>query len=192
MKHVRSGCAPLPGIGPRRFRTPKMRSHANLRERRLGEVRRTTLLKGVSQLDKHHIDTAMSLPQSPFRARKVGSEASRSDFSKPSTLYQTPSRNCLVNGETLLKRCILAMTRSAKWARTALSGTCRAFFGAYRGFAKQSLETVWKLRLGSITGSYESAERGERAPFLGAWRYQKTRDPTRTATSQTVSLDGVL
>src|SRR5215203_3732643 len=44
-----------------------------------------------------------------------------------------------VYGGTLPKRCILAMTRSAKWARTALSETCRAFFGAYRGFAKQSL-----------------------------------------------------
>ena len=28
------------------------------------------------------------------------------------------------------------------------------------------LETVWKLRIGSITGSYKSGERGERAPFL--------------------------
>src|SRR5215212_11367553 len=26
-------------------------------------------------------------------------------------------------------------------------------------------ETVWKLRIGSITGSHEPAERGERAPF---------------------------
>src|SRR5215208_2193896 len=26
-------------------------------------------------------------------------------------------------------------------------------------------ETVWKLRIGSITGSHEPAERGKRAPF---------------------------
>src|SRR5829696_6321233 len=70
--------------------------------------------------------------------------------------FQTVSRNCLVNGETLLKRCILAMTRSAKWARTALSGTCRAFFGAYRGFAKQSLETVLQMMIGELFSRWEA------------------------------------
>src|SRR5215208_5150453 len=72
------------------------------------------------------------------------------------TSENTPSRNCLVNGETLLKRCILAMTRSTKWARTALSGTCRAFFGAYRGFAKQSLEGKFsEVHLTHILGPAE-------------------------------------
>src|SRR5215212_10341239 len=73
------------------------------------------------------------------------SAGSRSHEMEPVRSFQTVSRDCLVNGGTLPKRCILAMTRSAKWARTALSETCRVIFGAYRGFAKQSLETVWKL-----------------------------------------------
>src|SRR5215207_280181 len=48
------------------------------------------------------------------------------------------------------------MTRSAKWARTALSGTCRAFFGAYRGFAKQSLEGKFsEVHLTHILGPAE-------------------------------------
>ena len=76
-------------------------------------------------MDKHHIDTAMLLLQSPFRAE-----------------------------------------RSAPKHRGAT-------FRSHLRFTKLPLETVGKLRLGPITGSYESAERGERVPFLGAWRPPK-------------------
>jgi hypothetical protein len=48
-------------------------------------------------------------------------------------------------------------------------------------------ETVWKIRIGSITRSHESAENGQKDTILGAWRYQESHDPTRTATFQTVS-----
>jgi hypothetical protein len=50
------------------------------------------------------------------------------------------------------------------------------------------LETVWKLRIGSIWGSHEPSERGEKAPLIDALRYRKTRHPTRKAIFQTVSL----
>src|SRR5829696_3684176 len=60
------------------------------------------------------------------------------------------------------------MTRSAKWARTALSGTCRAFFGAYRGFAKQSLcARLWPFgrERGRVRSSPISAKRGDRIAY---------------------------
>src|SRR5829696_341904 len=60
------------------------------------------------------------------------------------------------------------MTRSAKWARTALSGTCRAFFGAYRGFAKQSLcARLWPFgrERGRVRSSPVSAKRGDRIAY---------------------------
>src|SRR5829696_1948899 len=52
-------------------------------------------------------------------------------------------------------------------------------------------ETVWKLRIGSITGSHEPAERANEHLF-GAWRHRKARDRTRPATFQTVSGNEIL
>src|SRR5215218_9574134 len=53
-------------------------------------------------------------------------------------------------------------------------------------FQTVSPETVWKLRIGSITRSHEPAERANEHLF-GAWRHRKARDRIRPATFQTVS-----
>ena len=47
--------------------------------------------------------------------------------------YSLHPRNCLVNGKTLLKRCILAMAWPQNGAKAAVSETCKVLFGAYRG-----------------------------------------------------------
>src|SRR5215218_8668563 len=59
---------------------------------------------------------------------------------------------------------------------------------AWKGpfFVEPRQETVWKLRIGSITRSHEPAERANEYLF-GAWRHRKARDRTRPATFQTVS-----
>ena len=57
--------------------------------------------------------------------------------------YQTVSRNCLINGKILRKRCILAMAGPPNGTKTAVSQTRRVLFGAYGGFAKQFLEGVF-------------------------------------------------
>jgi hypothetical protein len=49
-------------------------------------------------------------------------------------LHETVRKgNCLANGKTLLKRCIVGLAWPQNGAKAAVSETCRALFGAYRG-----------------------------------------------------------
>src|SRR5215217_7069849 len=80
----------------------------------------------------------------------------------PTTQWHTPQR-------------IFIETGSKMHGSKPLTGCLQGRYGARRGRVMQHagyelpripvLETVWKLRKGFVTGSYKTAERGERAPF---------------------------